>query len=141
MTDAMILVVLLPLGLLGLVLWLGSAWLQGYLKGRQEERELEEAEDEEVERIRSRESQRAGELSSGLRSGSLPTTVMRTYSTPDELSWDWARLRDVGYRMDHDPVVLDDSELMVNYSLPGPSRQPESTTLRVVSQDLPSPPK
>jgi hypothetical protein len=141
MTDAMILVVLLPLGLLGLVLWLGSAWLQGYLKGRQEERELEEAEDEEVERIRSRESQRAWELSSWLRSGSLPTTVMRTYSTPDELSWDWARLRDVGYRMDHDPVVLDDSELMVNYSLPGPSRQAESTTLRVVSQDLPSPPK
>ena len=141
MTDAMILVVLLALGLLGLVLWLGSAWLQGYLKGRQEERELEEAEEEEVERIRSRDAQRAGELSSWLRSGSLPTTVMRTYSTLDELSWDWARLRDVGYRMDHDPVVLDDSELMVNYSLPGPSRQPESTTLRVVSQDLPSPPK
>jgi hypothetical protein len=132
-------IVLVPLLLLCLAAWLGGSWVVASRQSRQWREVVEEAEEEEAERLRDWDAGRAAELASWLNSSALPTTVMRTYPTPEELSWDWARLREVGYRMDHDPVVLDDGELMVNYSLQvgqAPNR------LRVVGGgELPPPPR
>jgi hypothetical protein len=136
--DVAIFALLILLLLFALGMWAAGAWLEGWKQGRQEIRDLEEAEEDEAERLQDWDAQRAAELAGWLHSGSLPTTVMRTYPTPDELSWDWARLRDVGYRMDHDPVVLDDGDLMVNYSL---ERKQGPTHLRVVGGELPPPPR
>jgi hypothetical protein len=147
--DLMVFVTFGVIGLAVLLVWWGFSgglwrWDQERRARREEEREAEE----EAERIPAWDAQRAAELEEWIRSGYLPTPLSRLYPAYQEFTWEWARLQALGYELDHDPVQLDDGQLMVTYSLAAviaaASEEPEPEDVfgrPYVVRQLPSPPR
>lgn len=112
-------------------------WLAERREEREAERELERQAAAEEERIPAWDAARAAELKSWQEAGELPSPISRAYPAYQEFTWEWGRLQNLGYELDHDPVVLADGQLMVTYSL---RRDDRPQRLRVVSGELPPPP-
>ncbi len=105
---------------LGLLVWFaywslgGGAWR--WTQERKEQKELERFEEEDADRAQDWDMERAQELAKWVRQGVLPSPIARLYPAYQEFTWEWARLQAHGYQLDHDPVKLDDGQLMVTYS-------------------------
>ncbi len=116
MSDAGILSVVVPLLVAAIVAWLAIQRLQVRQQKRQELKDLDGAEEWDADRALECDQERQAELRAWLQRGALPSPLSRVYPAHQEFAWEWGRLQGHGYRLDHDPVVLDDGQLMVTYS-------------------------
>lgn len=115
--DLEVMGILAVIGLaLYFVYWVfgGGAW--SWTQERKERKELARFEEEDADRAQDWDMERARELAEWVRQGVLPSPITRLYPAYQEFTWEWARLQSHGYQLDHDPVQLDDGQLMVTYS-------------------------
>jgi hypothetical protein len=116
--DLMLAAALIVIGLaLLFVYWVFGGGLWAWSQGLKERKEQERFEEADAERAQDWDQERAQELAEWLRQGVLPSPITRLYPAYQEFTWEWARLQAHGYELDHDPVQLDDGQLMVTYSL------------------------
>jgi hypothetical protein len=63
-----------------------------------------------------RDEERRTEFEDWIATRTFPDPITRYYETGDEFHWEWARLKD-NYTLDHAPIEVEDSLLMVTYSV------------------------
>jgi hypothetical protein len=104
---------------IGLFAGIGGALWLAYFLGIVAPARYQAAREQREEERRAGEwdAARTAELAAWIQEDLFPTPVTRVYPSYAEFNWEWARFRQYGYEMDHDPVVLDDGQLMVTYSL------------------------
>ena len=115
-TLALCAIVFVVLLALAYVHWVFSGGFIRWHRARQDRVEAAAIEAEDQERALERDQARQMELQQWVQQGSLPSPITRLYPAYQEFTWEWGRLQGLGYAMDHDPVQLDDGQLMVTYS-------------------------